>query len=178
MVCINKCDLPHDSEARDQTLARYRDRGLPVLLAAALRGDGIEGLRAMLQGTTAAFVGHSGVGKSTLLNCLDTEAERPTANVRASDGRGRHTTTASSLRQLADATRLLDTPGVRMFGLVAEASDAAVAFPEIVELSASCRFRDCHHQHEPGCAVHAGTIDGSPEVSRYEAYLRLIGEGQ
>lgn len=177
LVCVNKCDLPHDAAARDAELSSYRDRGVRVVLASALRGDGVDELNGILAGRTAAFVGHSGVGKSTLLNRLDPDAARATSAVRERDGRGRHTTTASSLRRLPDGTQLVDTPGVRMFGLVAAASDAAAAFPEIVELAAKCRFRDCRHVAEPGCAVRAATIDGTLERARYDAYSRLVGDG-
>ncbi len=174
LVCVNKCDLPHDAEALRLALAPHREQGVAVCIVSAMRGDGMVELRLHIAGTTAAFVGHSGVGKSTLLNALDPDAERTTGEVRAKDGRGRHTTTASSLRRLACGTQLIDTPGVRMFGLVADASDAAAAFPEIAELAVGCRFRDCRHVHEPGCVVRAAVDSGELDASRHAAYLRLL----
>ncbi|MCA8963615.1 MAG: ribosome small subunit-dependent GTPase A, partial [Planctomycetes bacterium] len=143
LVCVNKCDLPHDAAARERELAAHRDGAGSFLIVSATRGDGLDELRAAVAGRSAAFVGHSGVGKSTLLNRLDPERCRDVGAVREADGRGRHTTTASSLVRLADGTELVDTPGVRMFGLVADANWAAAAFPELVALGADCRFRDC-----------------------------------
>lgn len=177
LVCVNKCDLPHDAEELRRALAPYREQGVAVCLVSATRGLGIEALRAHIAGATAAFVGHSGTGKSTLLNALDPGAARSTGKVREWDGRGRHTTTASNLRRLADGTQLIDTPGVRMFGIVAAASDAAAAFPEIAELGADCRFRDCRHVHEPGCAVRLAVATGALAAERHTAYLRLLEPG-
>ncbi|MCA8975033.1 MAG: ribosome small subunit-dependent GTPase A [Planctomycetes bacterium] len=177
VLCINKCDVPHDVAARDAALQPWRQRGIPVIATSARTGENVDALHAVLIGRTAAFVGHSGVGKSTLLNRLDPASARPTGEVRERDGRGRHTTTASSLVRLPCGTRLVDTPGVRMFGLVASASDAAVAFPEIVEIAARCRFRDCRHVHEPGCAVRAAVESGALGQERYDAYRRLVADG-
>lgn len=176
LVCVNKCDLPHEPTELTAALAPYRAIGCDPVLASALRGDGLDELRAVITGRTAAFVGHSGVGKSTLLNCLDPASERATGAVRESDGRGRHTTTASSLRRLDDGTRLVDTPGVRMFGLVAEASAAEAAFPDVFEFAASCRFRDCRHLAEPGCAVRAAVLDGRLDPARHAAYSKLVAD--
>lgn len=174
LVCVNKCDLPHDAAELGRLLDPYRQQGVAVRLVSARTGIGLEALRAHLAGATAAFVGYSGVGKSTLLNELDPGAERTTGEVRDHDGRGRHTTSASNLRRLADGTQLIDTPGVRLFGLVAAASDAAAAFPEIAELAAGCRFRDCRHVHEPGCAVRRAIDTGELGADRHAAYLRLL----
>ncbi|MFO1076251.1 MAG: ribosome small subunit-dependent GTPase A [Planctomycetota bacterium] len=178
VVCVNKCDLPHDPAELARALQPTRDAGIAIAFTAATRGLGIDALRALVGGRAAAFVGHSGVGKSTLLNALDPDAARPTQAVRERDGRGRHTTTASCLRRLADGTHLVDTPGIRMFGLLATASDAAAAFPDLVELAAGCRFRDCGHEHEPGCAVRAAVADGRFDGARYDAYLRLARESR
>lgn len=176
-VCVNKCDLPHDAEAREAALAPHRAMELPIVVASATRGDGVEELRALVAGRCCAFVGHSGVGKSTLLNRLDPEHARATGEVRARDGRGRHTTSASSLRILADGTRLIDTPGVRAFGLEEGATDAAAAFTDIGALAAGCRFRDCAHRSEPGCAVRAAVESGALAEERYAAFLRITGGG-
>ena len=172
-VCVNKQDLAHDQEALQRALAPHRDAGLAVVFASAVRGDGIDELRALLRGRAAAFVGHSGVGKSTLLNRLDPRNDRATGAVRDRDGRGRHTTSASSLTVLADGTRLIDTPGVRAFGLPEGRDDASAAFPDVHDLAQGCRFRDCAHRHEPGCAVRAAAEHGALDPARYRAFLRL-----
>lgn len=178
LVVVNKSDLPHDEDERERALAPHRQAGVAVLVTSALTGVGMAELRAAIAGRCAAFVGHSGVGKSTLLNALHPAGGRDTGAVREHDDRGRHTTTASSLVPLDDGTRLVDTPGVRMFGLVADANDAAAAFAEIVELGQGCRFRDCRHLHEPGCAVRAAVDAGTLEQDRYNAYRRLAEERQ
>jgi ribosome biogenesis GTPase len=174
-VCVNKCDLPHDEGARDAALLPHRRAGIAAVVVSALRGDGFDELQALVRGRACAFVGHSGVGKSTLLNRLDPAGARRTAAVRDRDGRGRHTTSASFLRRLDDGTVLIDTPGVRAFGLDDGETDAAAAFPEIAALAAGCRFRDCSHAHEPRCAVRAAVEQGALDASRYAAFLRLAG---
>lgn len=176
LVVVNKCDLPHDAMALQRALQPYVTQGVPWCVVSATGGVGVESLRAAIAGRTAVFVGHSGVGKSTLLNVLDPELPRATGAVRECDGRGRHTTSASSLRRPSDGTQLIDTPGVRMFGLVAAADDAAAAFPDLAELAEGCRFRDCRHLHEPGCAVRRAVELGGLDADRYAAYRRLVAQ--
>jgi ribosome biogenesis GTPase len=175
-VAVNKCDAPHDPEELAAELAPHRAAGVPVVLLSALTGDGIDALRALVRGRTCVFVGHSGVGKSTLLNRLDPLHERATAAVRADDRRGRHTTSASRLWVLGDGTRLIDTPGVRAFGLD-DGACADDAFPEVAALAAGCRFRDCAHAHEPGCAVRAAVEAGTLPAERFAAYAKLRAAG-
>ena len=172
-VCINKCDLEHDRAGLEFALRPHRELAVPIAVVSAVRGDHIEELQALVRGRAVAFVGHSGVGKSTLLNCLDPEHARATAAVRAGDGKGRHTTTASSLRVLADGTRLIDTPGVRAFALPEGKDDAIAAFADVLAFADGCRFRDCAHVHEPGCAVRAAAESGALDAARYRAFLRL-----
>ena len=177
-LVVNKIDLPGE-ERRHEILARlqpYRSLGIPVLPCSAELGEGIEEVRAALAGTTCVFVGQSGVGKSSLLNALDGGAGAQTGAVRDGDGRGRHTTTFSALYELPGGIRVIDTPGIRRFSPEdAGQADIAAGFAEIGEHAAGCRFRDCTHAHEPGCAVLRAVAAGAIPRSRYASYLKLLG---
>jgi ribosome biogenesis GTPase len=178
VLAVNKIDLLSHEELRDVTtlLQPYRDIGMPVLPCSAGTAAGIEALRDALHGSTCVFVGQSGVGKSSLLNALDAEAAARTGEVRAGDGRGRHTTTASALYDLPGDIRVIDTPGIRRF-TVDDADDATVAdgFADLAAVASGCRYADCTHTHEPGCAVKAAVLDGGIARSRYLSYRKLLG---
>ncbi len=178
VLVVNKFDLldegrRHELQAR---LQPYRALGMPVLPCSASRDEGIGAVRAELAGNTCVFVGQSGVGKSSLLNALDGGAAARIGAVRARDGRGRHTTTASALYDLAGGIRVIDTPGIRRFS-VEDSDPAALAagFTEFALLAEGCRYRDCTHVHEPGCAVRRAVEDGAIPRGRYESYRKLLG---
>jgi ribosome biogenesis GTPase len=176
VLCVNKVDLATAAEQGGLDLLEpYYQLGLPVVLCSAARGQGIEELRRILDGHLSVFVGHSGVGKSSLLNTLKPELDLTTAAVRRADGTGRHTTTRSHLYKLAGETWIIDTPGIREFGLWnLEAGEIGSYFPELVEWAPACKFANCTHSHEPQCAVKQAVDGGQIPVARYEAYLRIL----
>ena len=179
-LCVNKLDLLTNAEERAAELEKlepYGAAGLTIVECSTVNRQGMQTLRELIAGKTCAFVGHSGVGKSSILNALRPELGIETRSVSEGYGRGRHTTTASSLYDLGDGTRLIDTPGIRSFGLwQMSASEVAWYFPEFEPLEGECKFRDCSHVHEPGCAVKQALAGGALSNHRYETYLRLLRE--
>jgi ribosome biogenesis GTPase len=166
-------------ERADERLAEARAvaRGVTVHAVDTLDGTNLDAIRAYLEpGVTIGLVGSSGVGKSTLVNHLLGEARIATAEVREGDGKGRHTTTRRELFVLPNGAAILDTPGMRELALWASTESLAVTFEEIEALAASCRFRDCLHKDEPGCAVRHAAETGVIEPDRYSSYLALRRE--
>jgi len=174
-ICVNKVDLL-DADERVRELAAldpYRDLGVPVIVCSIKTGEGLVELRALVEGKTCALVGHSGVGKSSILNALDERLDIVTGELHKR-GTGRHTTTASTLHDLGGGTYLIDTPGIREFGLWnLTAETLPDYFPEFAEPGEYCRFNDCTHLHEPGCAVKERAEAGELSRARYDAYVRL-----
>ncbi len=176
-VILNKVDRCSDLAARLAELER-RCPGIPVHVTSALRSAGTEALRAGIRdGMTVAFVGSSGAGKSTLINALVGQHRMPTGDVRSRDGRGRHTTTCRQLVLLPGGGLLLDTPGMREMRLVNEDGLDAV-FGDIATLAGRCRYRDCRHEGEPGCAVQAAVGSGALDAARLEHYRQLEREAR
>jgi ribosome biogenesis GTPase len=145
----------------------------------ALAGDAIQLILAYISDhRTAVLVGPSGAGKSTLINSLLGEQRQTTRAVRVRDGKGMHTTVARELIQMPGGGVLIDTPGLRAFGLTGSEEGIALVFPEIAQFGRSCRFRDCTHNDEPGCAVRAAVQSGALPPERLESYHKLMGEAQ
>lgn len=176
-VILNKADICGNAAGRVAEVESHCPM-VPVYLTSALLSEGIEAIRAGIgEGMTAAFVGSSGAGKSTLINAFLGEERMRTGEVRASDGRGCHVTTHRELVMLAGGGLLLDTPGMRELQLVDEDGLDSV-FGDIAALSARCRFRDCRHNAEPGCAVMEAVKSGDLSADRLEHYRKLEREAQ
>ncbi len=176
LLVLNKADL-HADPAAALVEARALAGATPVLLLSALTGDGMGALRERLRpGQTVAFIGSSGVGKSSLVNALLQESRQAVTAVREHDHGGQHTTTARQLIPHPDGWLLLDTPGVRELRLYAEIAGVDAGFPDIALLSERCRFRDCTHGDEPGCAVAQAVADGEVAPRRLRNYRKMARE--
>ena len=152
--------------------------GVPVLTVSAPHGDGLDVLRALVGGGTTVLLGQSGAGKSTLANALVGEDVMDVKAARDVDGKGRHTTTTRNLLPLPSGGVLIDTPGLRGVGLYDAESGVGQVFAEIEELAERCRFQDCAHESEPGCAVRSAVDSGDLPVRRLESYRKLLRENQ
>ncbi|MBI5016049.1 MAG: ribosome small subunit-dependent GTPase A [Deltaproteobacteria bacterium] len=173
VVVLNKADLRPDADLVVSEVEALAP-GAPILAVSARSGKGMGQVRRLVgPGATACLVGSSGAGKSTLLNRLVDDTAQATAATRAVTGKGRHTTTHRELFVLPGGGVVIDTPGLRSVGLDLAAEGLDATFAEIAELALGCRFRDCRHQGEPGCAVAAAVAGGQLDPSRWESYRRL-----
>jgi ribosome biogenesis GTPase len=180
VVLLNKADIVDDP---DSYVGRIEasSPGVPVSAVSAVTGRGAEVIRSALgMGKTGVFMGSSGVGKSTLLNMLAGTTLRKTQTVRSTDDRGRHTTSLRELFLVPGVGCIIDSPGIREVGLCSKEEGLDSAFVDVIgeieSLAAECRFSDCAHQGEPGCAVADGLADGTLSQERYQSYLKLKRE--
>jgi ribosome biogenesis GTPase len=176
VLVLNKCDLPGSIECQEQLVARFPE--LPLLLTRSDQPTSMNALNTYLQtGQTAVFLGSSGVGKSTLTNHLLGENKQTIRDIRTQDSKGRHTTTGRSMYLLANQQGLIiDTPGLREIQLPNQELNLEEAFPEIFAHSLQCRFPDCRHQSEPGCAVKNAVKAGAIAQGRLEHFQKLKAE--
>jgi ribosome biogenesis GTPase / thiamine phosphate phosphatase len=175
VVVLNKTDLCAEVETLLQSIEASAPT-VPIVAVSARVGSGIDALRAQLgRGLTAAFIGSSGVGKSSLVNLLTGEDRQPTAAIGV-EGKGRHTTSRRELLALSGGGALIDTPGLREFGIVDAGPGLDVTFADVAEFACRCRFGDCTHADEPGCAVVDAVARGALPAVRLESYQRLRRE--
>lgn len=178
VIVLTKADVsvaPDEAAAAVEAVAI----GCDVLVTSSVSGVGVDALIDYVEDRkTAVLLGPSGAGKSTLINALLGEEHQVTGEVRASDHRGRHTTVARELVQLPGGGILIDTPGLRALALTGSDAGITATFPEIEEAAHSCRFRDCTHHDEPGCAVRAAVESGELSASRLASYHKLIREAE
>lgn len=174
VVVLNKAELAADDSAElERALKSFASAGYPVLRCSAETGLGLEELAAELRGATSVFVGQSGVGKSSLITRLCPAIEIVTGDLDR-DAEGRHTTTSSALYDLPNGGAVIDSPGVRDFApAISSLEPSSLGFPEVDRLAPGCRFIDCLHLQEPGCAVRTATLSGAFDERRYESYRRL-----
>ncbi len=180
VLVFNKIDLLDTEEWRnklEELKALYESIGYPVVAMSAATGEGADALRAQLAGKMSLLSGNSGVGKSSIINLLVPDAHVRVGDVSHTHHKGMHTTTFSELLDLPDGGAIIDTPGVKAFGTIDfERAEVAHYFPEIFKISDDCRFNNCTHTHEPGCAVLEAVEQGKIAPSRFTSYLSILDE--
>lgn len=177
-LVLNKTDLNYDKKNIDDAI-RHLASQMPVFFTSIQNPQTILQLReSILQGETVVFVGSSGVGKSSLINALCEKSILSTSPISLSTGKGRHTSTRREMVLMNDSGILIDTPGVREFGLTTDHPDSLAEMLDISNYALSCRFKDCTHTHEPGCAVLEAVNNGTLDRKIYESYLKLRREAQ
>ena len=177
-ILLSKVDL-QDAEAVTEFRAVYEGAGYRVLEVSAKEGRGVEEVRELLAGRTTLVSGNSGVGKSTLIQTIDPSLDIRTGEISDSHHKGRHTTTFSTMYPLAEGGAVIDTPGIKGFGRL-DIDDAELwhYFPEMMRVAPGCRFYNCTHTHEPGCAVVEAVKAGEIAWSRYESYLKILDDDE
>jgi len=177
VIVLNKTDLLDDKQRAhyQQRLSVYQQLDYPIIYTSAHEDEAFNHLNKCLHGNTSILVGQSGVGKSSLLNRLLPEVNARIAEVSDATGKGRHTTTTARLYHLPDSGTLIDSPGIREFGLWnVNPEQLAQGFPEFVQRQDQCRFRNCKHRNEPGCAILAAVENEEISTSRHASYLRIL----
>jgi len=176
VICMNKIDLDSDGATR-ALLDRYEKLGYTTLCTSAITGDGIDAFTALLKNRASVLAGQSGVGKSSLLNCVQPGLQLKTGDIIEQTSKGRHTTSTATLLKLHIGGYVVDTPGVRSFDLSAvERSEFEALFVEFLDHVPNCKFPDCTHRHEAECAIKSAVENGDIHPERYESYVRMFEE--
>lgn len=177
ILIFNKIDIYDDEDLEyfGEVKAMYESIGYPVLYISALRGEGIEQLKKLCFGKTSLFAGHSGVGKSTLVNKLIPGIDLRTSEVSDASSKGVHTTTFAEMHKIPEGGYIIDSPGIRELGIVDLSNDEiSHYFPEMRALLNQCKFNNCTHTNEPGCAIKQGVDENKISLIRYESYLSIL----
>lgn len=177
VLLFNKIDLLSEATQEEQLFMQYlyTSIGYDCLSISATEQKGLDALKAMMKGKTSVFTGHSGVGKSTLINALEPGLQLKTKAISAVHAQGQHTTTFAEMYDLSFEAKIIDTPGIRGFGLVdMQPEEIGQYFPEFFALKNQCKFSNCLHKSEPGCAIKAGLDEEIIFWSRYKSYLQLL----
>lgn len=176
-ILINKTDLFDDELRREAEEMRriYEPLGYPVLCTSTVSREGLDLLKAEMQGKTSLFSGNSGVGKSALISCMEPSLDIRIGEISMTHLKGKHTTTHARMYPLSFGGYIVDTPGIKEFGMVQFRKDElSLYFPEMHRLISECKFNNCTHEHEPGCAVKAAVEQGIISAVRYKSYLNIL----
>lgn len=176
-IIINKMDLAREKEKQQAAhlIDLYTSIGYDIIATSIQDEESLDTIKELLKGRTSVFIGHSGVGKTSIINKIDPNIQRPTADVSDYSEKGIHTTTFAKLLPLEFGGYLVDTPGIKEFGLVnIEPWELSLFFPEMLEPRQYCKFNNCTHSHEPGCGVIEAFKDGEISPERYDSYLNIL----
>lgn len=177
IIIFNKMDLlnEEDKVKLEEFISIYSAIGVKCITASATNNEGIDNIKEILKGKKTLISGHSGVGKSTLVNCIAPDLELKTSEISDFAEKGVHTTTFAEMFELDSDSYIIDTPGIKELGLIdIEEEELSDYFPEMRELIGECKFHNCKHTHEPGCAIKDAVGEGSIAESRYRSYLSML----
>jgi len=178
-LIFNKLDICSETEVQqmEELFRIYRHAGYPCYVVSALRGDNISQIRELLKGNVSLFSGHSGSGKSALIKAIDPKLNPRIGDLSTAHNKGMHTTTFAEMYSLSEGGYIIDTPGIKEFGLVRfNATEVHRCFPEMDRLLPQCQYNNCTHIHEPGCAVKKGLETGDVSEIRYNSYLSILND--